>query len=376
MSSSEPAFTTSAIVANTESASHMVKIDGYSRTKGLATGVHLKSCSFIVGGHSWSLAYLPNGDCAERSEYISMYLVLNGVAPGTGGGPVLAQFSISLLDRAGKPAPTYTRTGTTTPYVGPGAHWGFPGFIRREALEKSRHLNVKEDSFSVRCDLTVVTEFRAEDAASIAAEAASAPLSVPVPPPDMWRHLEQLLLSQMGADVRFRVDGEDFAAHRCVLAARSPVFQAELFGTMKEASSEAQCVVEIHDMRADVFRNLLYFMYTDALPLPVPDQEPRPDPEEEALMAQHLLVAADRYGMERLKFICEDALCRHIDVSTVATTMALAEQHHCQGLKEACFQFLRTPGALNTVMATDDFDHLATSCPSLIKELISKLAAR
>jgi len=108
----------------------------------------------------------------------------------------------------------------------------------------------------------------------------------------------------------------------------------------------------------------------------VPDQEPRPDPEEEALMAQHLLVAADRYGMERLKFICEDALCRHIDVSTVATTMALAEQHHCQGLKEACFQFLRTPGALNTVMATDDFDHLATSCPSLIKELISKLAAR
>ncbi|RLN40172.1 hypothetical protein C2845_PM01G42450 [Panicum miliaceum] len=374
--SSEPAsFTTSTIVANTESASHTLKIDGYSRTKGLATGIHLKSCNFIAGGHSWHLAYLPNGDCAERSEYISIYLVLNGVAPGTSGGPVLAQFSISLLDRAGKPAPTYTRTATTTPYVGPGAHWGFPGFIRRDALEKSRHLNVKDDSFSVRCDLTVVTEFRAVDAASIAAEAASSPLSVPVPPPDMWRHLEHLLLSQLGADVRFRVDRVDFAAHRCVLAARSPVFQAELFGTMKEASSEAQCVVEIHDMRADVFKNLLYFIYTDALPLPEPE-EPRPDPEEEALMAQHLLVAADRYGMERLKFICEDALCRHIDVSTVATTMALAEQHHCQGIKEACFQFLRSPGALNTVMATDDFDHLATSCPSLIKELISKLAAR
>ncbi|CAL4924972.1 unnamed protein product [Urochloa decumbens] len=381
-SSGEPALTNSAIVASTASASHVLKIDGYSRTKGLATGVHLRSCSFRVGGHSWHLAYLPSGDIPERSDCISIYLVLDGVAPGTvgGGGPVLAQFSISLLDRAGRPAPTYTRSGTTNQFNGPGAHWGFPSFIRREVLEKSRHLNLKDDFFSVRCDVTVVTEFRAEDAASIAAEAAAAaaaassPASaVAVPPSDLARHLGRLLLSGQGADVRFRVDGEDVAAHRYVLAVRSPVFQAELFGAMKEASSsDSSQRVEIRDMRADVFRNLLHFIYTDSLPEP----ESGRDDDEAALMAQHLLVAADRYGMERLKLICEDKLCRHIDASNVATTLALTEQHRCQGLKEACFKFLRTPGVLNTVMATDDFDHLATSCPSLIKELMSKLAAR
>ncbi|CAN6318447.1 unnamed protein product [Urochloa humidicola] len=375
-SSIEPALTNSAIVAHTASASHVLKIDGYSRTKGLATGVHLRSCSFRVGGHSWHLTYLPSGDIPERSDCISMYLVLDGVAPGTvgGGGPVLAQFSISLLDRAGRPAPTYTRSGTTNQFNGPGAHWGFPSFLRREVLEKSRHLNLKDDFFCVRCDVTVVTEFRAEDAASIAADAAAAAAppapAVAVPPPDLARHLGQLLLSGQGADVRFRVDGKDFAAHRYVLAVRSPVFQAELFGAMKEASSS----VEIRDMRADVFRNLLHFIYTDALP--EPEESSERDEEEEALMAQHLLVAADRYGMERLKLICEDTLCKHINASTVATTLALTEQHRCQGLKEACFKFLRTPGVLNTVMATDDFDHLATSCPSLIKELMAKLAAR
>jgi speckle-type POZ protein len=370
--SAEPEFTTSAIVASTASASHVLKIDGYSRTKGLAVGVHLRSCSFLVGGHSWHLAYLPNGDCAERSDYISMYLVLDGIAPG--GGPVLAQFSISLLDRAGRPAPTYSRTGTTNQFGALGAHWGFPAFIRREVLEKSRHLNVKDDSFCVRCDITVVTEFRAEDAASIAAQAAAAaaPAFVVVPPPDLSRNLGHLLLSEQGADVFFRVDGEDFPAHRCVLAARSPVFQAELFGTMKEASSDAQCAVEIHDMRADVFKNLLHFVYTDSLPEP----EAEETRDEEALMAQHLLVAADRYDMERLKLMCEDTLCRHIEVSNAATTLALAEQHRCQGLKDACFQFLKTPGVLNAVMATEDFDHLAISCPALIKELMSKLAAR
>ncbi|CAN6288191.1 unnamed protein product [Urochloa humidicola] len=376
-SSSEPAVTTSAIVACTASASHVLKIDGYSRTKGLATGVHLRSCSFRVGGHSWHLAYLPSGDIPDRSDSISIYLVLDGVAAGTvgGAGPVLAQFSISLLDRAGRPAPTYARSGTTNQFNGPGAHWGFPSFIRREVLEKSRHLNLKDDSFSLRCDVTVVTEFRAEDAASIAAAAASAVPAVAVPPPDLARHLGRLFQSGQGADVRFRaVDGgEEFAAHRYVLAVRSPVFQAELFGAMREAASE-QCVVEIRDMRADVFRNLLHFIYTDSLPEPQGSDEI--DEEEEALMAQHLLVAADRYGMERLKLMCEDTLCRHIDIGTVATTLALTEQHRCQGLKEACFKFLKTPGVLNTVMATDDFDHLATSCPSLIKELMSKLAAR
>ncbi|KAF8722843.1 hypothetical protein HU200_021972 [Digitaria exilis] len=367
-SSAEPSLTTSAIVPTTASASHVLKINGYSRTKGLVTGARLRSCSFLAGGHSWHLAYLPNGDCPERSDYISFYLVLDGIA--TPGIPVLAHISIALLDRAGKPAPTYTKVGVTNQFGGPGAHWGFGNFIRREALEKSRHLNVREDSFCVRCEVTVVTEFRAEDAAAIATEAAAsaARQSVAVPPSSLSRDIGQLLLSGQGADVRFRVEGDEFAAHRFLLAVRSPVFQAELFGPMKEATSEAAECVEIRDMRADVFRNLLYFTYTDSLP-----DEPEEEGEE-ALMAQHLLVAADRYGMERLKLMCEDTLCRHIHVSTVATTMALAEQHRCQGLKEACFQFLKSPVVLNTVMETDDFDHVATSCPSLIKELMSRLA--
>ncbi|XP_062205641.1 BTB/POZ and MATH domain-containing protein 2-like [Phragmites australis] len=365
--STDPASTTSAIVATTAFGSHVLKIDGYSRTKGLATGVHLRSCSFPVGGHSWHLAYLPNGDCAERADYISLFLVLDDACAA--GGPVLAQFTISLLDRAGKPVPSHTKTTKMNQFVSPGAHWGFTSFIKRDALDKSRHL--KDDCFSVRCDISVVTEFRAEDAASAAsgtaAVAATAALIV-VPPPDLPRHLGNLLVSEQGADVQFRVDGEDFAAHRCVLAVRSPVFQAELFGAMKEGAG-THCV-EIEDMRADVFRNLLHFIYTDSLP------EWKAGREEEALMAQHLLVAADRYGMERLKIICEETLCRHIDVSTAATTLALAEQHRCHGLKDACVEFLKTPGALNAVMATDGFDHLTISCPYLIKELMSKLAAR
>jgi speckle-type POZ protein len=62
----------------------------------------------------------------------------------------------------------------------------------------------------------------------------------------------------------FPNSGEKFAAHRCVLAARSAVFKAELFGPMKEGTIDT--VVHIHDMEAKVFRLLLGYIYCDWVP--------------------------------------------------------------------------------------------------------------
>ena len=39
-------------------------------------------------------------------------------------------------------------------------------------------------------------------------------------------------------DVTFDVDGNNFVAHRLILAAHSPVFKAELFGSMIESKYE------------------------------------------------------------------------------------------------------------------------------------------
>ncbi|TVU03777.1 hypothetical protein EJB05_50686, partial [Eragrostis curvula] len=48
-------------------------------------------------------------------------------------------------------------------------------------------------------------------------------------------------------------------------------------------------------MRADVFGHLLHFIYTDSLREETLEA-PQPQEEEATSMAQHLLVAADRYG--------------------------------------------------------------------------------
>lgn len=133
---------------------------------------------------------------------------------------------------------------------------------------------------------------------------------------------------------------------------------------MKESRTQAD-VGQVDDMEVPVFKALLCFLYTDSLP--------EMSKEDEDAMYQHLLVAADRYDMERLKLMCEDKLCEYIDVGNSATILTLAEQHHCHGLKKACFSFLSNPANLRAAMASDGFKHLSRSCPAIEKDLMSML---
>lgn len=136
---------------------------------------------------------------------------------------------------------------------------------------------------------------------------------------------------------------------------------------MKEGATAKGGVVHVVGVEAQAFKAFLHFIYMDKLP------DIRE--EEETWMAQHLLVLADRYNMERLKLICDGRLRKGLDVDSAATTLAIAEQHHCPALKEACLDFLHLPGNLKAVEASDGFEHLAASCPGVLREIIAKLAA-
>ncbi|KAF8661059.1 hypothetical protein HU200_057157 [Digitaria exilis] len=151
---------------------------------------------------------------------------------------------------------------------------------------------------------------------------------------DLHQHLNGFLQSQAGADITFCMCGESFAAHKNILAARSPVFKAEFFGEMEEKTY--QCV-EIQDMDAQAVAG--------------------------TVMAQHLLVAADRFGLDRLKVICEHRLSICISIDTVASTFALAELFNCSQLKTKCIEFINrgSPENLDAVTATEGYRHLEES---------------
>jgi speckle-type POZ protein len=110
---------------------------------------------------------------------------------------------------------------------------------------------------------------------------------------------------------------------------------------------------------------MLHFVYTDSLP------ETTTGPEEESIMAEHSLVAADRFDMQELKLICEEILSSDINVSTVTKKLRLAVQHNCHKLRDACIEFLEDPPVLEAVMAIDDdiVELVAKNCPLRLMEM-------
>uniref|UniRef100_A0A453GHI3 BTB domain-containing protein n=1 Tax=Aegilops tauschii subsp. strangulata TaxID=200361 RepID=A0A453GHI3_AEGTS len=137
---------------------------------------------------------------------------------------VEAKFSFSLVDDVEKQMPTYIRaTRKTRDFRRCDPCWGCDKFMRRDALERSASL--KSDCFTIRCDI-VVCKDNTPDATGSGTSTGTEVLL-----PDIHQHFSNLLQNKVGADVTFEVGGETFAAHRCVLAARSEVFMAQLFGT-------------------------------------------------------------------------------------------------------------------------------------------------
>lgn len=86
---------------------------------------------------------------------------------------------------------------------------------------------------------------------------------------------------------------------------------------------------------------MLHFIYRDALTEEVdmaPSTSTSEFPVSETLAAK-LLAAADKYGLERLKLMCESRLCKDICVSSVANILTLADQCHAMELKAVCLKF-------------------------------------
>ncbi|CAN6195622.1 unnamed protein product [Urochloa humidicola] len=164
------------------------------------------------------------------------------------------------------------------------------------------------------------------------------------------------------ADVTFKVEGETFTAHRLVLAAGSPVFKAELYGEMAESKPRS---IAIEDMRAPTFRSMLDYMYHGTLPAAMLDM----DDAARKMEFQHLYVAADRYGLDTLKEMCEEVLCASVSVSTVLSNLVFAEDRTCRKLKRRCLDFLAVGDNFMEVAVTCEYVDVMKEYPALLAEV-------
>ncbi|CAL9192812.1 BTB/POZ and MATH domain-containing protein 1-like [Musa acuminata AAA Group] len=355
-----PTETASTSITDTVNGSHHFRISGFSLLKGMGIGKYTASDTFTVGGYDWAIYFYPDGKSLEDgAAYVSLFIAL-----ASEGTDVRALFELTLLDQSGKEQHKvhshFGRTLEGGPYTLKyrGSMWGYKRFFRRSALESSAYL--KDDCLLVNCSVGVVRSHT--EGPKI--------YTIAVPSSNITQNFGQLLDSGKGTDVSFEVDGEIFNAHKLVLAARSPVFRAQLFGPMKDRNMHC---IKVEDMETPVFKALLHFIYWDSLPA-LEELAGLNTKCASTLMAQHLLAAADRYALDRLKILCEVKLCEDVAINTVATTLALAEQHHCSQLKSVCLKFVALPENLRAVMQTEGFEYLKVSCPSILIELLALVA--
>ncbi|XP_044985095.1 BTB/POZ and MATH domain-containing protein 1-like [Hordeum vulgare subsp. vulgare] len=298
---------------------HVFDILSYSKHRGMGhdRDSYIRSGIFNVGGHDWAISFFPDGFKGYGQDYISVYLVL--VSNRT---KLRASCDMRLVDRDTGCSFSVHKTGPRIfnpadfTRVAPNTHC----FLRRDEIEGSAYL--RDDRLTIECVVTVFNKPHVTETKSFP--------KIDMPPADMTEHVAKLLEEKKGFDVSFIVGGETIEAHRFVLAMRSPVFNAELYGSMREARP-GQCI-NIEDISND----------TELVRL--------------------LLVAADRYAMDRLRLVCESILCEDLNRDTVATTLALADQHNCHQLKDACLQFIKLSA----------FKDLKAPCPSFIEDATEK----
>jgi speckle-type POZ protein len=343
--------TSLSVDAGADSGYHLLVVQGYTRQ--LTDNAFVSSRPFIVGGHHWYLYFYFKDH--DEVDFMSVYLYHSQ------SESVEARFVFSFIDQPELRASMRNRRSQTFQgYSG----YGFDLFTNRKVLGRSRHM--KDDSFTIRCDVFVVNsnENAEEQGAST-----------------IQSQFGNLLLSKDGADITFDVGGVKFSAHRCVLAARSAVFKAQLFGTM-DVGATAPSIVKINGIKADVFECLLTFIYTGAMPdfrmnniIEDDAEQEEVETEGETTWLLQLLEAAERYSLQNLKAICEETLAgRYIRATTVSDILGVVQRTRCSWLKDECMEFINST-KLTSLFTPDGLEQVISSCdPYILKGLLSKFA--
>ena len=91
-------------------------------------------------------------------------------------------------------------------------------------------------------------------------------------------------------------------------------------------------------------------------------------------LASSLLTAADKYNIQRLKNICEQAICENIEVANAAEALVLAYLHEAKNLKTVAIDFVTSNMA--KVTETTGWQVITESHPKIMSEILAAVTAR
>ncbi len=152
---------------------------------------------------------------------------------------------------------------------------------------------------------------------------------------------------------------EEIKANKMMLMARSPVFAVMFQSEMME---KATGTVEITDIKANEFKIMLRFIYTDDIP-----------DLNDLKTIEDVIIAANKYQIIRLKALCEGQLLRYINIENAAHLLAFANQYCALKFKDYLVEFIASSiEQCKRVMETTGWQEVRDQGSSLVEEVFRR----
>ncbi|XP_065205325.1 speckle-type POZ protein-like [Planococcus citri] len=315
-----------------------------------AEGSTLYASAFSVSANDkfkWNLQLKPNGETDDK-DTISVYMTNDSLVKDK----IYAKLNAFVLDSHRNKVFTI-KTGKVTEFNlainhSPGA---------KEFLKKDDNFR---NNFLINNTLRIMFEIefsavRGDATKNTLHECRKQQLFPSPPACNLSKNLGQLLEKGEFSDVSLVAsDDKEFPAHKNILAAHSPVFAAMFRHDMKETRLNR---IHIDDINAETISELLSYIYTGKC-------------KNLEKVADSLLEAADKYGLDQLKMICAEELRRTLSVENAASILALADLHGVKELKNEVMKFILSKP--REVSNTTGWKNIKSK--ELVNELCSALA--
>ncbi|XP_063089735.1 speckle-type POZ protein-like [Cavia porcellus] len=286
----------------------------------------------------WGLRLYPKGIDEESKDYLSLYLKL--IQSPT--RELLAKFKFYILNANGEKT---KEKASHQPYrFVQGRYWGFKHFILRHFIFDATTDLLPDDRLTFFCEVKV-----AQYSSNISCQNTMNTLKVPEC--CLAEDLGSLWKSSWFTDCCVCVAGQEFQAHKTILAARSQVFCAMFQHEMQESKTNR---IEIKDMEPEVFKELMFFIYTGKAP-------------NLSAMAPDLLAAADKYGLHLLKLLCEIDLCKNFPKENAVEILIFADLYSAYLLKTFAMHFINYH--ISDIRETSKWKAMVQSHPRLVAEV-------
>ncbi len=300
---------------------------------------------FSCNKHDWRLNIYPGGDDEATEGYVSIYLYHESK------GSITACYELRIIDKFGKQKIAIDESSHR--FEGKGSEGdgrGSAHFIKRsDILDESQNILDSNGTLTVGVSIK-------ED-----------PSDVFVPENPLNKMIQGMFLDEDTADVCFEVissadakkgkkkakSSDFFHAHSLILKKCAPML-ANLFDL--EDSDGKIVTAIITDIKSDIFRHLLCYVYGGSVP-----------EEDLKTHAKAIIDAADKYSIVNLKLKAEAAYVKstNITMDNAMDNLLYADAKNCALLKEAVIDFL----AENSIEAVEKISF--NDAPAyLMKELL------